>query len=165
MKKQPKAPAVRIKEEVVCRNIDQLRNFVERIAELWDERKAIRVELRTIQNTRTLPQNSLLHAWIGELTNFLNENKPAGMIHSYDEPWVKNRLKQRFGERITLVDPYTGEEKQYLKSTAQYTVGEMYWFMCAIQSDTLERYGLMLESTGEFKEYQDNNGQIPAETA
>ena len=154
-------PPKRIHEKATIANLKQLDEFVARIKKSWDGRKAIKVDVKTVSNTRTLDQNSLLHLWIDQITQFWNDHRPEGCMHTYDPEWTKNRLKQMFGEKVTFSDPVTGQEKTYLLSTAKYGVGQMYHFMVAIQVYAMENLGLILESKGVYKDIQDAGGQLP----
>lgn len=156
-----KPPPIKVSEQWVCKDLIQLKNFCDHIIKIWDCKKSIKIECKTLQNTRTTSQNALLHVWIDEITRFFNDHRPEGCLHSYDPEWTKNRLKQMFGEKVIFRDPITKTDKTYLLSTAKYGMGVMYHFMTAIQIYALENLDLILESQGEFKEIQGNNGQIP----
>lgn len=156
-----KQPPKKIHERATIANLKQLDEFIARVKKSWDGRKAVKVEVKTVANTRTLDQNALLHVWIDEITQFWNDNRPPGCLHTYDPEWTKNRLKQQFGEKVTFTDPITAQDKTYLLSTAKYGVGQMYHFMVAIQVYAMENLDLILESKGVYKDIQDAGGQIP----
>jgi len=120
--------------------INQL-NFVDIKRALETELRAgrsFRLRLEPWSEKRTLSQNAMFHAWMGELSRYL-------ILHGrpYCTPaWCKDAMKYTFlgFEETTYTDVTTGAQivRETLRHTSKLRVGEMFQFMTKVQAWCLD---------------------------
>lgn len=129
-----------------CRNKTDLREFFDWMLVHWDEEKPLTLSWK-LGFTRSLGQNALFHRWVHRITAQINKNGKAGI---HNDATIKTYLKRKYGIVENAIDPVTGEEYPYLKSTADYLVGEMYQFMNHVFEFGVS-IGCTLEVVGEYE--------------
>lgn len=116
----------------------------------------------TIGIGRSLTQNALLHVWLREYAAHILKCAQKDVSESEIEG-LKTIMKQQYYTHTgydhmvyTEINPFNGDKKIKLRSTRDYSVGELFHFMEWLQSKAAES-GLMLEVKGE-------HAQLKAET-
>jgi hypothetical protein len=138
--------------KVTVRNAHEFVDMAAEITNNWGWDKPVEVTIKPITKKHNPDQMALCRLWIRQLTDHFNLHRPESSEFEYDEDWVANRMKHKFGERECIIDPVTGEETRRLKSLGKYKRGEMFFFMTALQDYAFEHCGLVLESCGEYEQ-------------
>ena len=133
------------------------------ITRMFAEHKYITLVLR-IGADRSLDQNALLHCWLTEYAaHLLNKSKKS--VTEAELEGIKKIAKRKYYAHsgahwmlVSPVNPWTGaEEKQVLRSSKNYTRGEMFLFLTWLQN-TAATDGLVLESRGQYAKLQREAG-------
>ena len=129
------------------------------ITRMFSEHKYVTFVMR-VGADRSLDQNALLHVWLTEYAaHLLNKSKKA--VTEAELEGIKKIAKRKYYAHsgaewmlVSPIDPWTGvEEKQALRSSKNYTRGEMFLFLTWLQN-TAANDGLVLESRGEYAKLQ-----------
>lgn len=116
----------------------------------------LRLQVKKWREKRSLSQNSLLHLWLGEISEYLIS---SGRTDATPE-WVKRNLKKTYlgCEEVTYTDFITGQKESTWepRHTSQLDTGEMHIFMCKVES-WCAQFGLALTipSNCEFQQLRD----------
>ena len=110
-----------------------------------DDNKIYRVNIVGWRDRRNLSQSSLSWVWYGEITKFLkrelNQDWETEDIHDYFcELYCPEKVKR------------VGKMEIKRKKTSWLDKGEMCHYLTQIQLHCAERFGLVLESTGEYRD-------------
>jgi len=116
-------------------------NFVEIKQTLERELRAgqsFRLRLEPWREKRTLTQNAMFHAWMGELSRYLiSHGRPF-----CSPEWCKDAMKYTFlgFEETTFTDVQTGAQivRETLRHTSKLKTGEMFHFMTKVQAWCLD---------------------------
>ena len=116
----------------------------------------LRLQVKEWREKRSLSQNSLLHLWLGEISEYLIN---SGRTDATPE-WVKRNLKKTYlgCEEVTYTDFVTGQKESTWepRHTSQLDTGEMHIFMCKVEA-WCAQFGLALTipSNCEFQQLRD----------
>lgn len=99
-----------------------------------EDGKSFRLILKPWREKRSLSQNSLLHMWLNEISEYL-----IWRGKSFATPeWVKDALKHTYlgYEKKERVDVVSGEitTVQSLRHTSDLDTGDMYIFLCKVEA-------------------------------
>jgi len=143
----------------VVNSLLSLAACIQWITRMFEEHKFVTFSLR-IGADRSLDQNALLHVWLTEYVAFLlNKSKKA--VSKEELEGIKRTAKRRYYVEtgaewmlVTPFDPWSKQEgKRVLRSSKDYTRGEMFLFLTWLQN-TAANDGLVLESRGEYAKLQ-----------
>jgi hypothetical protein len=115
-----------------------------------------RLQLKPWREKRSLSQNSLLHMWLGEISEYLIK---SGRTDATPE-WVKRNLKKTYlgCEEVTYTDFITGAKETTWepRHTSHLDTGEMHIFLCKVEA-WCSQFGLALTipSGCEFQQLRD----------
>ena len=104
-----------------------------------DFSKAWSVEIKEFRESRSIPQNSLLHMWCSEISKFLifREKK------DWTPEFTKDALKHTFlGYEVkTRVNMETGLKREYeeLRHTSDLDVSAFYFFMTQVEHWAIDK--------------------------
>lgn len=102
-----------------------------------------RLILKPWREKRSLSQNSLLHMWLGEISEYLIK---SGRTDATPE-WVKRNLKKTYlgCQEVTYTDFITGSKETTWepRHTSQLDTGEMHIFLCKVEA-WCAQFGLAL---------------------
>lgn len=113
-----------------------------------------RVTVCKLRHRRTDPQNRYFH---GPVLTYLTAHLYECTGRRWERDEVKNYLKERFGPKEPIVDPFTGElRSETLKSMAKYEVGEFIDFLDSIHAWMAMDLGLLMPDPSEYREGNDN---------
>lgn len=118
--------------------------------------KPLRLQVKEWREKRSLSQNSLLHMWLGEISEYLIK---SGRTDATPE-WVKRNLKKTYlgCEEVTYTDFITGAKESTWepRHTSQLDTGEMHIFLCKVEA-WCAQFGLALTipSNCEFQQLRD----------
>jgi hypothetical protein len=135
---------------LTVRNAHEFVDMAAEITNNWGWDKPVEVTIKPITKKHNPDQMALCRLWIRQITDHYNLHRECD--EEYDEDWVANKLKLKFGEREPIIDPFTGEETRKLKSLGKYKRGEMFFFMTALQDYAFDKLNLVLESCGEYEQ-------------
>ncbi|HGB5894209.1 TPA: YbcN family protein [Salmonella enterica subsp. enterica serovar Kottbus] len=99
-----------------------------------EDGQSFRLILKPWREKRSLSQNSLLHMWLSEISEYLIRR---GKFFATPE-WVKEALKHTYlgYETKERVDVVSGEitTVQSLRHTSDLDTGDMYIFLCKVEA-------------------------------
>lgn len=100
---------------------------------LLNDGQCFRLQIKPWREKRSLSQNSLLHMWLAEISEYLIK---SGRTDATPE-WVKRNLKKTYlgCEEVTYTDFITGEKTTTLepRHTADLDSGEMHIFLVKVE--------------------------------
>ena len=123
---------------------------------LLESGKCFRLQLKDWREKRSLSQNSLLHMWLAEISEYLIK---SGRTDATPE-WVKRNLKKTYlgCEEVTYTDFITGTKETTWepRHTSQLDTGEMHIFLCKVEA-WCAQFGLALTIPNgcEFQQLRD----------
>lgn len=133
------------KGQLVIQNMAQLVAFIAALR-TWRIDRPLLFAWKPYRAKRSVPQNALLHAWIGEISKHL---VARGRVDC-SPPWVKEMLKNKYlgWELVDFTDVETGEvtTKEVLKKSSELDTGDMHRFLNCIEVWALDYLGLPLAS-------------------
>ena len=118
--------------------------------------KPLRLEVKEWREKRSLSQNSLLHLWLGEISEYLVKSGRTDATPA----WVKRNLKKTYlgYEEVEYTDFVTGTKTSELelRHTSDLDTGDMHHFMCQVEG-WCAQFGLALTipSNCEFQQLRD----------
>jgi hypothetical protein len=137
-------------------SLHTLGEFIKFLKACWEENKWLTVKIGQGRQ-RTLDQNGLFQVWarefmahiagvtVKDVTKQAHEEMKTslkrGFYRDHHQPFVIKKVK----------DHLTGETANGLRSTTDYSTGEMFMFMEWVQAVAANEYGLILEAQGEYK--------------
>ena len=111
----------------------------QQIQPLLDAGQCFRLQVKPWREKRSLSQNSLLHMWLAEISEYLIK---SGRTDATPE-WVKRNLKKTYlgCEEVTYTDFITGEKTTTWepRHTADLDTGEMHIFLVKVEMCTCSR--------------------------
>lgn len=116
----------------------------------------LRLQVKEWREKRSLSQNSLLHLWLGEISEYLVK---SGRTDATPE-WVKRNLKKTYlgYEEVEYTDFVTGTKttELELRHTSDLDTGDMHHFMCQVEG-WCAQFGLVLTipQSSEFQVLRD----------
>ncbi len=116
-----------------------------------------RLILRPWKEKRSLSQNSLIHMWFGEISEYLIK---FGRIDATPD-WVKRNLKRTYlgCEQITYTDFVTGEKVTSYepRHTSSLDTGDMHFFLNQVEQWCAQfRLALTIPHGSEYQKLKDN---------
>lgn len=134
-----------------CLKPISMREF-KRILDDFGQGTKLTLSLENYKRTRSLPQNNLLHLYIGEIAKDTGE----------DSARIKEMLKMMFGVKEEMRDrdghevynEQTGEAISVWKSTSEYTTDEMAEFIDNVQKWSSDFLGLILPDPEEMRNFK-----------
>ena len=115
----------------------------QQIQPLLDAGQCFRLQVKPWREKRSLSQNSLLHMWLAEISEYLIN---SGRTDATPE-WVKRNLKKTYlgCEEVTYTDFITGEKTTTWepRHTSDLDTGEMHIFLTKVEA-WCAQFGLAL---------------------
>lgn len=115
----------------------------QQIQPLLDAGQCYRLQIKPWRDKRSIPQNSTLHMWFGEISEYLIR---SGRTDATPE-WVKRNLKKTYlgCTEVTYTDFVTGtrETTWEPRHTSSLDTGEMHYFMMQVEA-WCAQFGLAL---------------------
>lgn len=115
----------------------------QQIQPLLDAGQCFRLQVKPWREKRSLSQNSLLHMWLAEISEYLIN---SGRTDATPE-WVKRNLKKTYlgCEEVTYTDFITGEKTKTWepRHTSDLDTGEMHIFLTKVEA-WCAQFGLAL---------------------
>ncbi|EPR3265859.1 TPA: YbcN family protein [Enterobacter hormaechei subsp. xiangfangensis] len=115
----------------------------QQIQPLLDAGQCFRLQVKPWSEKRSLSQNSLLHMWLAEISEYLIR---SGRTDATPK-WVKRNLKKTYlgCEEVTYTDFVTGAKETAWepRHTSQLDTGEMHIFLCKVEA-WCAQFGLTL---------------------
>ena len=115
----------------------------QQIQPLLDAGQCFRLQVKPWREKRSLSQNSLLHMWLAEISEYLIK---SGRTDATPE-WVKRNLKKTYlgCEEVTYTDFITGEKTTTWepRHTSDLDTGEMHIFLTKVEA-WCAQFGLAL---------------------
>ena len=128
----------------------------QQIQPLLDAGQCFRLQVKPWREKRSLSQNSLLHMWLAEISEYLIK---SGRPDATPE-WVKRNLKKTYlgYEEVEYTDFVTGIKtiELELRHTSDLDTGDMHHFMCQVEG-WCAQFGLVLTipQSSEFQVLRD----------
>jgi len=145
----------------LCKNEKELDNFHAELKKTWDFSKPLKIEWKQYRGSRTLDQLALAHIWFKDIAKALSRVQFMGddgelMSEVFDsEDDIKPMLKRSYGIIEKRLDPINKKMVPRLKSLGKYDKGELYQFLEQVQICAATKWGIILESKGEYKSLKD----------
>lgn len=115
----------------------------QQILHLLESGECYRLTLKPWKEKRSLSQNSLIHMWFGEISEYLIK---SGRSDATPE-WVKRNLKRTYlgCEEVTYTDFVTGDKSTTYepRHTSSLDTGEMHYFLTQVEQ-WCAQFGLVL---------------------
>ena len=128
----------------------------QQIQPLLDSGQSFRLQMKPWREKRSLSQNSLLHMWLAEISDYLIKSGRTDATPA----WVKRNLKKTYlgYEEVEYTDFVTGIKtiELELRHTSDLDTGDMHHFMCQVEG-WCAQFGLVLTipQSSEFQVLRD----------
>ncbi|NIG12977.1 hypothetical protein F3J37_01345 [Pantoea sp. Al-1710] len=125
---------IHIPREGICVHPDNCEAVKKLLDREINSGQRLLIKVEPWHEKRTLNQNAMFHAWMGELSRFLiNRGRPF-----CSPEWCKDAMKFTFlgFEEICYTDVKTGAQivKETLRQTSKLRTGEMFQFMTQVEA-------------------------------